>query len=105
MPMESYIIGGLIGAAIGLAVAGCGAWVTRRSLKKDKTAAVMGASFLRMLLDIATLLVLYLLRNVLPFPFYGVIIGAALGLSVGGILFAALAGRKLRREDLPDQKS
>lgn len=103
--MESYIIGGLIGAAIGLAVAGCSAWLTRSGLKKGKTNVVMGAGFLRMLLDLATLSAIYLLRDVLPFPFYGMIIGAALGLSVGGVLFALHMGKKIRQEDLPDPKS
>lgn len=104
MPMESYIIGGLIGAAIGLAVAGCSAWLTHRGLEKGKTNVVMGAGFLRMLLDLVTLLAVYLLRNVLPFPFYGMIIGTALGLSVGGVLFALRMGKKMKREDPPDPK-
>lgn len=97
--MEQYLIGGLLGAVFGAAVAWCGAQLTRRSLEKDNTAALMGASFLRMLTDIAALLVLYLLRDVLPFPFYGVIVGAALGLSLVGIVLAARMVKKLGRDE------
>lgn len=98
MPVEQYIIGGLLGLAFGYAVACCSAWLTKRSLKKDKTVAVMGVSFLRQLLDIAALLIVFLLRNVLPFPLYAMLIGTAAGLSVGGIILAVRTGRKMQNE-------
>lgn len=98
MSVEQYIIGGLIGLVFGGAVACCSAWLTKRSLKKDKTAAVMGVSFLRQLLDIAALLIVFLLRNVLPFPLYATLIGTAAGLSVGGILLAVRTGKKMEND-------
>lgn len=98
MPVEQYIIGGLVGLVFGCAVACCSAWLTKRSLKKDKTVAVMGVSFLRQLLDIAALLVVFLLRNVLPFPLYAVLIGTAIGLSVGGIILAVRTGKNMQDE-------
>ena len=99
MPIGSYLIGGIIGLAFGVGVSCCSAWLTARSLKKEKTAAVMGASFLRQLLDIAALGIVFLLRNILPFPLYAVLIGTALGLSVGGIVLAARMGKKMKQDE------
>ena len=96
--MEQYLIGGVVGAVFGFAVANISAVLTRRNLKKGDTNAVMGMSMLRTLLDIVALAVVYLLRNVLPFPFYGVIVGTAIGLSVGGIVLASRMGRNLKNE-------
>ena len=96
--MEQYLIGGVVGAVFGFAVANISAVLTRRNLKKGDTNAVMGMSMLRTLLDIVALAVVYLLRNVLPFPFYGVIVGTAVGLSVSNIALANRMGRKLSKE-------
>ena len=96
--MEQYLIGGVIGAAFGFAVANISASLTRRGMKKDSTNAVMAASMLRTLLDLLALLIVYLLRNVLPFPFYGVIIGTAVGLSVSNIVLANRMGRELSKK-------
>ena len=96
--MEQYLIGGVIGAAFGFAVASISAVLTRRGMKKNSTNAVMAASMLRTLLDLLALLIVYLLRNVLPFPFYGVIVGTAVGLSVSNIALANRMGRKLSKE-------
>ena len=96
--MEEYLIGGVIGAAFGFAVANISAILTRRGVKKSDTNAVMAVSMLRTLLDILALLAVYLLRNVLPFPFYGVIIGTAIGLSVSNIILASRIGRKMKDE-------
>ena len=96
--MEEYLIGGVIGAAFGFAVANISALLTRRGVKKSDTNAVMAVSMLRTLLDILALLAVYLLRNVLPFPFYGVIIGTAIGLSVSNIILASRIGKKMKDE-------
>ena len=96
--MEQYLIGGVIGAAFGFAVANISAVLTRRGMKKDEANAVMAASMLRTLLDILALLIVYLLRNVLPFPFYAVIIGTAVGLSVSNVVLASRMGKRIKKE-------
>ena len=96
--MGQYIIGGLIGAAFGYAMANISAIVTRRNAKKDDANALMAASMLRTLIDMITLLVVFLVRKVMPFPFYAVIIGTALGLSVSNVLFATRIGKKMKSE-------
>ena len=96
--MGQYLIGGVIGAAFGVAVTAVSAVLTRRNMKNGDANSMMAGSMLRTLFDILALLAAYLLRNVLPFPFYGVIIGTALGLSVGNIIQASRIGKKLKDE-------
>ena len=96
--MGQYLIGGAIGAAFGFAVANISAVLTRRGMKKDDANAVLGASMLRTLFDILALLAVYLLRNVLPFPFFGVIVGTALGLSVGNVVLASRMSKQIKEE-------
>lgn len=97
MPLGEYLLGGLLGLAFGAFVSWGNSKLIRRSLQKDKTAAVMGASFLRQLLDFLAFLVVFLLRKVLPFSFYAVIIGTAVGLSAGSILMAIRTGKQVER--------
>ncbi|MBQ0037365.1 MAG: hypothetical protein KBS74_01700 [Clostridiales bacterium] len=98
MATGQYIIGGLIGLVFGTGVACLSAWLSARSLETSKTTLVLGVSFLRQLFDIAALLIVYLLRNVLPFPLYALLIGTALGLSIGGIVLAARIGKKMDKK-------
>lgn len=86
MPVEMYLLSGGMGLVFGALVAWGNMRITRRSLRKNSTNAVMAASMLRMLMNIAALAVVYFTRNLLPLPFYGTIIGTALGLSLVGIL-------------------
>lgn len=97
--MEQYVIGGVIGAVFGFAVAMVSARLIRRNMKKNDASAVMAGSMLRTLLDILSLLAVYLLRNILPFPFYGVIIGTALGLSVGNVIQAQRMGKQIKEDE------
>ena len=97
--MEQYVIGGVIGAVFGFVVAMVSARLIRRNMKKNDANAVMAGSMLRTLLDILSLLAVYLLRNILPFPFYGVIIGTALGLSVGNVIQAQRMGKQIKEDE------
>ena len=97
--MEQYVIGGVIGAVFGFVVAMVSARLIRQNMKKNDASAVMAGSMLRTLLDILSLLAVYLLRNILPFPFYGVIIGTALGLSVGNVIQAQRMGKQIKEDE------
>ena len=99
MPIGQYILGGLIGLVFGTAVAAVGAMLTRRSLEKSKTSTVLGVSFLRQLMDILALFIVFLLRKVMPFPLYAVLVGTALGLSVGGIVLATRISKKMEEQN------
>lgn len=97
--MEMYLLAGAIGFALGALVAFANMCITRRAVRKNSTNAMMAASMLRMLLNIAALAAVYFTRNLLPLPFYGTIIGTALGLSLVGIGL----NLKLSKEQLNSQ--
>ena len=98
MPLEMYLLSGGMGLVFGALVAWGNMRITRCSLRKNSTNAVIAASMLRMLMNIAALAVVYFTRNLLPLPFYGTIIGTALGLSLVGILL----NLRLSREQWQD---
>lgn len=85
MSVGIYLLAGGIGFAFGALVAFGNAQITRRAVEKGSTNAIMAACMLRMLVNIAALAAVYFTRNLLPLPFYGTIIGTAVGLSLVGI--------------------
>ena len=84
MPVEMYLLSGGMGLVFGALVAWGNMRITRRSLRKNSTNAVMAASMLRMLMNIAALAGVYFTKKLLSLPFYGTNIGPALGPSAGG---------------------
>lgn len=91
----NYVLAVLVGLAWGVAAALLNAQIMKQSLKKDSTQALIGSNLLRSLVDLAALAVVFLLRNVLPFPFSVTLIATAVGLSVTTIVISyRLAGTK-----------
>lgn len=98
MPVEMYLLAGGTGFVFGGLVAFGNMQITRRSVQKNSASGIMAASMLRMLVNIAALAAVYFTRNLLPLPFYGTIIGTAVGLSLVGILL----NLKLSKTQLKD---
>lgn len=96
--MEMYLLAGGIGLVFGSLVSFGNMQITRHSVRKNSANAIMAASLLRMLVNIAALAAVYFTRNLLPLPFYGTIVGTAVGLSLVGILL----NLKLSKEQLKD---
>lgn len=94
MPVETYLLAGGIGFVFGSLVAFANLQITRRSLQKNNANGIMAASMLRMLVNVAALALVYLTRNLLPLPFYGTIIGTAVGLSLMSILLNLRLSKK-----------
>ena len=71
--------------------------LTRRSLQRAKQnqATVMGTSGLRQVINLAALVLVYLLRKVVPLPLAGTLIGTAVGLSGGSIAGVWILARKM----------
>jgi len=93
------IIGALAGLVLGGLVSLVSGMLSLRGLKKGSAGAVTAWAAVRMALDLVTLGGLYLLRHNIPLPFEPTIIGAAVGLSLGGILFAAWVSRRMNGQD------
>lgn len=89
----SYAIGAVVGLIWGAAIGLLNYQITKASLKKDKTAALMGANMLRSLIDLLALGLVFLLRKVLPFSFEATLVATAVGLSIMTIVLAYKAGR------------
>ena len=88
MSTGQYLLGGAAGLVFGLLVAAGNTLLTRRSLlrARQNAASVMGTSGLRQVINLAALVLVYLLRGVVPLPLAGTLIGTAVGLSGGSIL-------------------
>lgn len=100
-PVEMYLLAGGVGFVFGALVSFANAQITRHSVRKNSANAIMTASILRMLVNIAALAAVYFTRNLLPLPFYGTIVGTAVGLSLVGILL----NLKLSKEQLKDPQN
>jgi drug/metabolite transporter (DMT)-like permease len=94
MPVMDYVWGALAGLAFGSAVAYLNSRITKHYLDKNRdrvgtegVGAVMGVNGLRQVINVAALAIVFFLRNVLPLPFYAVILGTAAGLTAVSFLF------------------
>ena len=105
MPVEMYLLAGGIGFVFGALVAFGNMQLTRRGLQKNSAIAVMAASMLRMLVNIAALAAVYFTRNLLPLPFYGTIIGTAVGLSLVGTLLNLRLSKKQLQDPTKNPES
>ena len=96
MSIGQYLLGGVAGLVFGLLVAAGNTLLTRRSLQRAKQsqATVMGTSGLRQVINLAALVLVYLLRKVVPLPLAGTLIGTAVGLS-GSIAGVWILARKM----------
>lgn len=96
MSIGQYLLGGVAGLVFGLLVAAGNTLLTRRSLQRAKQsqATVMGTSGLRQVINLAALVLVYLLRKVVPLPLAGTLIGTAVGLSGGSIAGVWILARK-----------
>ena len=80
MSTGQYLLGGAAGLVFGLLVAAGNTLLTRRSLlrARQSTTSVMGTSGLRQVINLAALVLVYLLRGVVPLPLYSLTARAAI---------------------------
>ena len=102
MALGMELLGGVVGAALGVAVGYGNMRITKRALKKNAASAIMGTNAIRMLVNFAVLLVVFLLRNISPLGFYGTLLGAAVGLSVGNVYFIMRLSRQWSEQTLAE---
>ena len=83
-----YVLGAICGLIWGTAAALLNFQISKNSIMKDNTASLLGANVLRILVDLAALLVVFLLRKVLPFRYEAALIATAVALSMVTIVCA-----------------
>lgn len=84
----------LCGLVWGLLAALLGGLILRRALVKNTNSAVMAGNFLRTLVDLAALGLVFLARNILPFDYTWMMIATAVSLSIGLIVISFRLARK-----------
>ena len=85
----------LCGLVWGALCALLGGLITRRALAKNTNSALLTGNFLRTLLDLTALALVFLLRKLLPFDYTWMLIASAVALSLGTIVISfRIAGRK-----------
>ncbi len=91
----SIVLPILLGLVWGALAALLGGVITRHTLAKNSTGAVMAGNLLRTLTDLAALGLVFLLRDLLPFDYTWMLIATAVALSVGTIVISyRIAGKK-----------
>ncbi len=88
------ILSVLGGAALGLTVAYINMRISKANMNASNMAAVMGVNMLRLLLDAAALAVCYFVCGAYELPMMATLIAAAVGLSVGGMVFLRIMVKK-----------
>ena len=100
------VLAALCGLVWGAAAAFLNFAISRKSVTKDSTAALTGASVLRLIVDFAALGLVFLLRNVLPFRFDVTLVATAIAMSLTTIFCAYRLSGQLKakaKRDEPDK--
>ena len=91
--MAKFFIGILVGLFWGAAAAFVNSRIARKALEKKDMKAAKNSRRIQMLVDIAALVILVLLRNILPFPYEISLVSAIISLSVLTIVFLFAMGK------------
>ncbi len=83
-----YLIGFVVGALWGVLGACFNNWILGRALAAGRDRRLLGANFLRALVDLALLAAIVLLRGALPFSYEMALAGTVAALGMMGIYFA-----------------
>lgn len=101
MSTAMYVLGGAVGLAFGSLTAYLNSLITKHYLAKNKdkrnaegTAAAMGQSLVRQLINIAALAIVFFARNYVPLPFPVTIIGTTVGLTAVSFFFVWRISKK-----------
>ena len=83
----------LFGIAWGAAAAFVNSRIAKKALRKKDAKAAKNARRVQMLVDIAALVLIVLLRNVLPFSYETSLVSAIISISVLTIVFLMILGK------------
>ena len=83
----------LFGIVWGAAAAFVNSRIAKKALGKKDAKAAKNARRIQMLVDIAALVFIVLLRNILPFPYETTLVSAIISISVLTIVFLMILGK------------
>ena len=98
------VLAAVCGVIWGMAAALLNFWINKKSIEKNSTAALTGASMLRLLVDFAALGLVFLLRKVLPFSFEVMLVATAIAMSLTTIFCAYRLSSQLKPKPGPEDK-
>ena len=98
------VIGALCGLIWGAAAALLNFAISKRSIMKNNTTALMGASIGRIAVDFAALGLVFLLRKALPFPFEVTMVATAIAMSLVTIVCAYRLSAAIKPKATPQNK-
>ena len=84
----------LCGLIWGLLAALLGGRILRRAIAKNSNGAIMAANFLRTLVDLAALGLVFLASDLLPFVYTWILIATAVALSLGLVFISFRIARQ-----------
>ncbi len=90
----NFLWGALAGLAWGAVCGVLNILILKKSLGKNDSNLLMAANLGRMVVDLAALLLVFLLRKILPFSYEAMLVGTAVALSVASLIFAFRYGKK-----------
>lgn len=90
----TLLFGGLAGLVWGAVCGLINMLILKKAIQKNNSNTLMAANLARMGVDLAALLLVFLLRKVLPFPYEAALVGTAVALSVVTLVFAFRYGKK-----------
>lgn len=94
--LEGFLVGFAFGAFVSYLVE---RFTNRALLNADNKNNILGISLARQFCHVATLLVVFLLRNRIPLPFVPLILGTAVGISILSIALAFRTARQVQAQD------
>ena len=86
--------GALAGLVWGALWGGLNILILKKSLQKNDSNLLMAGNLGRMAVDLAALLLVFLLRKTLPFSYEAMLVGTAVALSVTSLVYAFRCGKK-----------
>ena len=95
------ILGALLGFVFGLFFGYGNMRITKAAVKKNGgngLSAVMTTNFIRSLVNVIALAVVFFTRKLVPLPFTATLLGAATGLAVGNVFFTWLLTKEMKRD-------
>ncbi len=90
----NFLWGALAGLVWGALCGVLNILILKKSLGKNDSNLLMAANLGRMAVDLAALLLVFLLRKILPFSYEAMLVGTAVALSVASLIFAFRYGKK-----------